>query len=331
LRFVQTTRATRGGSECAFESNMSTSSLLSKPGSARSQGKPRQTGRIHVGTAGWSYADWEGVLYPKPHPRGFDPLEYLSRYVDVVEVNSTFYRPVDADVARRWIDRVAHAPHFAFTAKLFKRFTHERDTAFTRSEVAEVVRGFRPMHNARKLGAVLLQFPWSFRRNDDNRIWLDDVTRAFDEFPLVVEVRHESWSVPEFYEELAERGIGFVNIDQPLFKNSIKPSATATAPVGYVRIHGRNYHEWFRKDAGVEARYDYLYPPVELQPWAERTVQVAEAGADEVYTIANNHYRAQAAVNAIQLKSMIVDEPVAAPDTLYSEYEEELAPWAYPA
>jgi uncharacterized protein YecE (DUF72 family) len=310
---------------------MSTSSLLSKPGSARSRGKSRQTARIHVGTAGWSYADWEGVLYPKPHPRGFDPLEYLSRYVDVVEVNSTFYRPVDADVARRWIDRVADAPHFSFTAKLFRRFTHERGTAFTRSEVAEVVRGFQPLHNAGKLGAVLLQFPWSFRRNDDNRIWLDDVTRAFDEFPLVVEVRHESWSVPEFYEELAERSIGFVNIDQPLFKNSIKPSATATAPVGYVRIHGRNYHEWFRKDAGVEARYDYLYPPSELQPWAERTAQVAEAGADEVYTIANNHYRAQAAVNAIQLKSMIVDEPVPAPDTLYAAYEDELAPWAYPA
>ena len=310
---------------------MSTSSLLSKPASARSRGKSPRTRRIHVGTAGWSYSDWEGVLYPKPHPRGFDPLEYLSRYVDVVEVNSTFYRPVDADVARRWVDRVADAPHFAFTAKLFKRFTHERGTAFTRSEVAEVVRGFRPMHNAGKLGALLLQFPWSFRRNDDNRIWLDDVTSAFDEFPLVVEVRHESWAVPEFYEELAERAIGFVNIDQPLFRNSIKPSATATSPVGYVRIHGRNYREWFRKDAGVEARYDYLYPPAELQPWAERTTQVAEAGADEVYTIANNHYRAQAAVNAIQLKSMITDEPVPAPETLFAAYEDELAPWAYPA
>ena len=64
-------------------------------------------GRIHVGTAGWAYKDWEGVLYPKPHPRAFDPLTFLSRYIDVVEVNSTFYRPVDPDVARRWIDRVS--------------------------------------------------------------------------------------------------------------------------------------------------------------------------------------------------------------------------------
>ncbi len=270
------------------------------------------------------------MFYPKPHPRGFDPLEYLSRYVDVVEVNSTFYRPVDPDVARRWVDRVADAPHFAFTAKLSKRFTHERTTAFTRSEVAEIRRGFKPMHDAGKLGAVLLQFPWSFRRTEDNRIWLDDVTRAFEEFPLVVEVRHESWAVPAFYDELAERGIGFVNIDQPLFKNSIKPSATTTAPVGYVRIHGRNYREWFRKDAGVEARYDYLYSPAELESWAERSVQVAEAGADEVYAVANNHYKAKAAVNAIQMLSMIRDEPVPAPGTLYTEYEAELAGWAYP-
>ena len=287
--------------------------------------------RIHVGTAGWSYRDWEGVLYPKPHPRGFDPLAYLSHYVDVIEVNSTFYRPVEPDVARRWVDRVSDASRFAFTAKLWKRFTHERDTAFTRSEVATVRHGFTPMHNAGKLGALLLQFPWSFRRTEENRLWLDDVTRAFDEFPLVVEVRHVSWSVPEFYDELTERGIGFVNIDQPLFRHSVKPSATATAPVGYVRIHGRNYHDWFRKDAGVEARYDYLYTPAELEPWAERAREVAASGADDVYAIANNHYRGQAAVNAIQLASMVRDEPVPAPEPLFASYESELAEWAYPA
>ena len=289
------------------------------------------TGRIHVGTAGWLYKDWDGVLYPKPKPRGFDPLAFLSRYVGVVEVNSTFYRPVDPNVAKGWVARVADAPDFRFTAKLSKRFTHERTTAFTRAEVAEVCRGFRVLHNADKLGAVLLQFPWSFRRTDENRQWLDDVTNAFDRFPLVVEVRHVSWSVPDFYGELAERGIGFVNIDQPLFKHSIKPSAAVTAPVGYVRIHGRNYHEWFRKDAGVEARYDYLYSPAELEPWADRAREVASGGAEDVYVVANNHYRAQAAVNATQLLSMVRDEPVPVPETLYSAYEPELVNWAYPA
>jgi len=304
---------------------------LTRPGTTSSASESGVAARVHVGTAGWSYSDWEGVFYPKPHPRGFDPLEYLSRYVDVVEVNSTFYRPVAADVARRWVDRVADAQHFRFTAKLSKRFTHERDTAFTRTEVAEVRRGFAPIHDAGKLGAVLLQFPWSFRRTDENRQWLDDVTRAFEEFPLVAEVRHASWAVPEFYEELTERGIGFVNIDQPLFRHSVKPSATTTAPVGYVRIHGRNYRDWFRKDAGVEARYDYLYSPAELEPWAARTREVAESGAEDVYAVTNNHYRGQAGVNALQLMSMVKDEPVPAPEPLYTAFANELAAWAYPA
>src|SRR5262252_10566055 len=106
---------------------------LSRPRTASSASGSAAAAVVHVGTAGWSYSDWDGVFYPRPHPRGFDPLEYLSRYVDVVEVNSTFYRPVDVDVARRWVDRVGDAPDFRFTAKLSKRFTHERETAFTRA------------------------------------------------------------------------------------------------------------------------------------------------------------------------------------------------------
>ena len=310
---------------------MATSTVHPARQAQRSSREARKAGRIRVGTAGWSYRDWEGLVYPQPHPRGFDPLAYLARYLDVVEINSTFYRPVDADVAHRWVDRVGDSADFTFTAKLWKRFTHERDTAFTRADVSLVRRGLKPMHDAGKLGALLLQFPWSFRRSDESRLWLDDVTRAFGELPLVVEVRHASWAVPEFYDELIERGIGFVNIDQPLFRNSVKPSATATAPVGYVRIHGRNYREWFRKDAGVEARYDYLYSPAELAPWAARAREVAASGAEDVYAITNNHYRGQAGVNALQLMSMVKEEPVPAPEPLYAAFEDELAEWAYPA
>lgn len=305
-------------------------SRLTSRAEARASRSGTVATRVHVGTAGWLYRDWEGVFYPTPHPRGFDPLSFLARYVDAVEVNSTYYRPPEPDTARRWVDRVSELEHFAFTAKLWRRFTHERDTAFTRADVTAVHGGMERLHSAGKLGALLVQFPWSFRRTDENRQWLDDVVRAFEEFPLVVEVRHSSWDVPEFFAELIERGIGFVNIDQPLFRHSVKPSARVTAPVGYVRIHGRNYRDWFRKDAGVEARYDYLYSPEELGPWAERSVRLAESGAETVFTITNNHYRAQAAVNAIQLRSMLRDEPAAAPETLYTAYETELEGWAYP-
>lgn len=282
---------------------------------------------IRVGPAGWSYDDWAGVVYPPGIPRGFDPLRFLSRYFDTIEINSSFYRPPDRRVAESWAERVRSRRRFRFTAKLWRRFTHQRDEAFTRQEVAAVRNGLTPLADAGRFGALLLQFPWSFRRTDENRQWLDDVTRAFRRFPLVLEVRHASWNVPEFYEELRERGIGFVNIDQPLFRHSIGPSARATAPVGYVRVHGRNYQDWFRKGAGVEARYDYLYSPQELQPWAERTREVA-ADAAETYVITNNHYRGKAVVNALMLRSMLTGERVAAPESLVESYPDALAPYA---
>jgi uncharacterized protein YecE (DUF72 family) len=116
-----------------------------------------------------------------------------------------------------------------------------------------------------------------------------------------------------------------VNIDQPLFHNSIKPSASVTSPVGYIRVHGRNYKDWFRKGAGVEARYDYLYSKEELKPWADRTKEVASI-ADDTYVVTNNHYKGKAAVNALMLKAMVTGKKSEAPETLRDAYPEELLP-----
>jgi uncharacterized protein YecE (DUF72 family) len=109
----------------------------------------------------------------------------------------------------------------------------------------------------RKLGALLAQFPWSFRRTPETRAWLARLTDEFADLPLVVEIRHATWNTPEFFESLRERGVGFVNIDQPP-RTGIEPTGRATAPVAYIRLHGRNLDNWFRDDAGVNERYDYL-------------------------------------------------------------------------
>lgn len=276
---------------------------------------------IRVGPAGWNYQDWAGVAYPEPKPKGFDPLAYLARWFDTIEINSSYYGPPTPATARKWAGRVAGNSRFRFTAKLWKRFTHERKEAFTRAEIGEACRGLDPLLQADRLGAVLLQFPWSFRRTEENRQWLDDVTSSFRRFPLVLEVRHESWNVPEFYDELVERGIGVVNIDQPLYRHSIKPSARVTSGIGYVRVHGRNYQDWFRKDAGVAARYDYLYPAAELRPWARRAREI-DADADETYVITNNHCKAKALVNAVMLEAMLAKRKVGAPPELVAAYGE---------
>jgi uncharacterized protein YecE (DUF72 family) len=274
---------------------------------------------IRVGPAGWAYEDWNGIVYPKPRPRGFDPLTHLAAYFDTVEVNSTFYRPATADTARKWVARVAENDRFRFTAKAWQRFTHARDEALTRADVAAAREALDVIRDAGRLGAVLLQFPWSFKRDDDARAWLDDATRALADFPLALEVRHASWNVPAFYRELAERGIGFVNIDQPLFARSLGPSATATAPVGYVRLHGRNYEDWFREGATVEERYDYLYSADELLPWADRARQIAATAAD-VYVVTNNHFEGKAVANAVTLRGMLEGGSPAAPAGVVAKY-----------
>jgi uncharacterized protein YecE (DUF72 family) len=284
---------------------------------------------IRFGTAGWDYEDWAGKVYPRPAPRGFDPLKHLARYFDAVELNSTFYRPATAKVADSWLSRVEDRPDFRFTLKLWRRFTHERQAAFTAEEVRAAREAPDALRRGGKLGAVLLQFPWSFKREEVSEEWLRDLLGRFRDLPLVVEVRHASWNVPETYALLAERGAGFVNLDQPMFRNSIAPSAVATSQVGYVRVHGRNYQDWFRAGAGRDARYDYLYTAGELAPWAERARALAAAPrVEQVFVITNNHFEGKAAANAVMLASMVRGGQVAAPPELVASYRELLAPYA---
>jgi uncharacterized protein YecE (DUF72 family) len=291
----------------------------------------RQT-TLRFGPAGWMYKDWEGIVYPKPKPRGFDQLRYIAEFFDTVEINSTYYGPPAARTATSWSQRVEEHKNFRFTAKLWKRFTHERDKAWTTAEVDQVRAGFDVLRDSGHLGAVLLQFPWSFRRTEENREWLGDVARTFKEYPLVVEVRHSSWLEPDFLTGLEEEGIGFVNIDQPLYHDSIGPTAHATSHVGYVRVHGRNYKDWFRAKAPVEQRYNYLYPAEELKPWADRAIEIASDPATrEVYVITNNHYKGKAVANALMLKSLVTGERVPAPGGVFEAYGDVLADYATPS
>lgn len=278
---------------------------------------------IRFGVAGWDYGDWWGPVYPASRPRGFDPLAYLARSFDTIEINSTFYRPASAKSAMAWARRVSGNPRFRFTAKLYRRFTHERAEAWTRPEVEEVRQGLAPLRDAGRLGCLLIQFPWSFKREAGSREWLEDLVGAFRDFPLAVEVRHSSWNVPEFYAGLRAHGIGAVNIDQPVFRHSITPGAEVTSGVGYVRLHGRNYGNWFRENAESHERYDYLYTREELQDWLDRIHEVAER-ARETYVITNNHFRGQAPANALMLEALHGGEPEVPPE-LAAAFREALA------
>jgi uncharacterized protein YecE (DUF72 family) len=287
---------------------------------------------IRFGTAGWEYPDWAGRVYPRHPPRGFDRLRHLARFFSAVEVNATFYRPFPADVAARWCERVADVPAFRFGAKVWRRLTHERAEAYGADEVKAARAALDRMAAEGRLGAALLQFPWSFKREPASEEWLRGLLRALEGLPLVVEVRHASWDAPEVLAELAEAGAGTVNVDQPLFHASLRPAARVTSPVAYVRVHGRNYRDWFRKGAGRDARYDYLYSRGELAPWAERVKELAASPrAPDVYVVTNNHFRGQAAANAKMLEAMVEGRTVEAPPELVSAFEEVLRPFAVSA
>ena len=260
-------------------------------------------------------------MYPARRGKDFHEASYLADYFDTIEINTSFYQPMRADLAAQWIERVAHNPRFVFTAKLWQKFTHEESTL---AEDEKAVReGFDVLRSADRLGAVLLQFPFSFHHTPENMARLRWLFERFRDYPLVVEVRHSSWSRKDFYDFLHDHQVGFCNIDQPVIGHSVEPGEIVTSKTGYVRFHGRRYDTWFSDDPDTPSheRYNYLYPEKELEPWAKRIRHVADH-TDSTFVITNNHFEGKGVVNALQLIHLLTKQKVKIPETLRHRYPE---------
>ena len=287
---------------------------------------------ILVGTAGFSYKDWQGIVYPTDlKKQKKSPLEYLARFYDCCEINTSFYGPPKPAVVRQWCDLINEVnPRFLLTLKLYKGFTHsplatvESTSAATINPTVEDEKltreGLDAVAAAGKLGAVLAQFPISFKNIKENREYLRKLIRTFGKYPLAIEVRHSSWNEQEVVSEFTELGVGFVNIDQPLLGKALPRMNYATARIGYVRLHGRNYQQWFDAEKPHD-RYNYLYSPDQLKPWKERITQIANK-TEKTFVVTNNHYKGKAAANATELKSMLSARKVSAPKSLIATYPE---------
>jgi uncharacterized protein YecE (DUF72 family) len=274
-----------------------------------------------VGVAGWDYPDWNGIVYPRGASRGFDRLAWAARFLDVVEINATFYRPVSPKTAASWIRRVAKHRGFRFTAKAHRSWTHEPwdDAA---GIVAATLDGLAPLREAGVLGAVLVQFPQSFHFTSSNTTRLMRLLDAAAGWPLVVEVRHISWDDDRAAAWMRERGAGWCVVDQPRVGTfTAPPRARVTAEIAYMRLHGRNEASWFDAGAGRDARYDYLYTLENLRPLADAARGMG-AQAKALYVIANNHFRGQAFANALQLRHLIQGVEPDAPEELVAAYPE---------
>ncbi len=271
-------------------------------------------GRVYIGIAGWSYPDWKGIVYTSSK---IDQLEYISRFVDCLEINSTFYRPPFEKTTKSWLQKTSKRQDFFFTAKLHRSFTHEGRID------AEIVkhfhRGFEPFLEAGKLKHLLVQFRYDFDDTSRNRRHLTEIVRNFSEaFDLAVEVRHKSWQMPDALQFLEGLGVSVCNLDYPTTWNSFDMQQCTIGKDGYFRMHGRNVGKWFSK-AGRDETYDYYYNEDELTQIKQRVDALAKA-FETLTVIANNHYRGAELANALELKVLISGQKQLVPEGLLRTY-----------
>jgi uncharacterized protein YecE (DUF72 family) len=262
---------------------------------------------IYIGTSGWSYpkgeGTWKGYFYPAGK---INELEYYSQFFNTVEINSSFYRPPDPGFVYNWAHRVP--PGFLFAVKLWQKFTHPKMYKEATGEEAVVAQGdvdrfkksLEPLVKYGKLGALLAQFPPSFKNDEYGLQILGAVAKAFGEYKLAVELRHRSWSDDEDTARfLREHNMAWVQVDEPKFSTSVAAEVPVTSDMAYFRFHGRNAKDWWTGDS--ETRYRYLYSPEEIAGLADR-VRAAGEKTRLLFAFFNNHWQAYAPRNANDLK-----------------------------
>jgi uncharacterized protein YecE (DUF72 family) len=268
-----------------------------------------------VGVAGWSYEDWKGTVYPRPAPRGFHPLPYLARYLDLVEVNSTFYALPRADLTARWAALVEPFPRFCFTVKLHRDFTHGPANGMS-DEAARAFRdGIAPLVVAGRLIGLLAQFPVSLRESAAGWGRIERIRSLFPDETLVLELRHRTWFSGGAYERLAGMDLGLVHVDMPGARDHPPAEHPSLGPLGYLRLHGRNRRAWFDPRAGRDARYDHRYPAADVAAIARRLESIG-ARTERALLVANNHFGGQAVAAALEIRSLIEGVPARAPEPL---------------
>lgn len=265
---------------------------------------------ISIGVAGWSYPDWEGIVYGRSTKA---PLAYVSRFVDCIEVNSTFYRPPSEQVARSWLDQTADRKGFFFTAKVHRSLTHEG--RLDPATIRQFHLGLGPMLEAGRLRFLLAQFRYDFADGPASREHVRGIVASFTPaFALAVEVRHRSWEHPDALAFLADLGVTVCHLDYPVSSQSFNLRQGAPGLDGYFRLHGRNARAWFARSTRDET-YDYTYSPTELDQIRDRMADLAKA-LRSLTVIMNNHYRGAELANAIELKHLVTGLRQSAPEGL---------------
>ena len=242
-------------------------------------------------------------------------------------MNSTFYGQPRADVTHAWAARTPS--RFEFSIKLYQKFTHprmfkermtgdlpdeaEREPALlaalarpTDADVDVFRRGIDPLASSGRLGALLAQFPASFKDSPASRDYLAGLLRAFAGYPVAVELRHKTWSdrIGDTLTLLNTFGAAWVQIDEPKFRFSIRQNYLPNVRAFYyMRLHGRNAAQWWHHEKSDD-RYNYLYSADELKAFTE-TADAAKTLVKKLYLYTNNHFSAKSVANAVMIKRQL--------------------------
>ena len=266
--------------------------------------------KIYIGTSGWSYpkgeGSWTGYCYPKGKINEF---EYYSQFFNTVEINSTFYRPPNPGYVYNWAHRVPRG--FLFTVKLWQKFTHPKmykaatgeEAVISQQDVDMFRRSIEPLVRYEKLGAMLAQFPPSFKNDAYGQQILNAVVRIFAQYRLAVELRHRSWSDDDTIAQLLrEHDVSWVQIDEPKFRSSIAEELPITSNMAYFRLHGRNADTRWTGDS--ETRYKYRYSPKEIEELSDKVTSASEQ-TTLLFALFNTHWRGYAPSNAVDMMKSI--------------------------
>lgn len=250
---------------------------------------------LWIGTAGYSYPAWVGGFYP-PGTKSADYLPEYARHFQVVEINSSFYRPPTAEQVLRMADKVPAG--FRFSLKVPRTASHEFDPA----ELPPFRRAAEALHEAGKLIGLVVQVAESFHNLPSNREWLIRIRAELRPFPLAVEFRHRSWDVPALPGWLSRHGFDVVSVGVPDLPQLFPAGPRVVGGRFYARLHSQEPANWY---AGGPARYDYDYPEETLRVWADGLKRAADAGAERAVVFFNNCVGVQAVENAKRLAELV--------------------------
>ena len=303
---------------------------------------PACVGHVLAGTAGWTDPTLikSHRFYPEGATNAENRLRFYSTQFPLVEVDSSYYALPSRANAERWVERTPDG--FTFDIKAFAPLTQhpveparlpsdlksalpaevlEKPRVYPKDLPGEVMSALwerfsgaiEPLARAGRLGCVLLQFPPWFAATRGNARYIEDCRARLGHHRMAVELRHASWGERTRLVRLAallrELEASYVIVDEPQGKrNSMPPTVVVADPrLAVLRFHGRRAETWGGR-ASVTEKYDYIYDPDELEPWA-RTVERLAGEVREVHAVFNNCVSNHAVIGAKGLMALLAGRP----------------------